>query len=79
MTNARTRSLVPLHEFESAEASLRVARLEGLARRLRESLRGATPAPLGWQPAPATNTIGPLTHVPRAGGRRPGVPSASVG
>ena len=60
MTPPRNRLLVPIPEFASPEASLYVAQLEDLTRRLREDVREATPAQLEWQPAPGMNTAGML-------------------
>lgn len=64
MTSPPDRLLTPLPEFASPEASLYVAQLDDLTRRLREDLREATPEQLAWQAAPGTNTAGMLlAHV----------------
>jgi uncharacterized damage-inducible protein DinB len=60
MTPTPDRVLAPLPEFTSPEASLYVAQLDDLTRRLREDVREATPEQLAWQAAPGTNTAGML-------------------
>ena len=60
MTTAPDRLLAPLPEFASPEASLYVAQLDDLTRRLRDDIREAMPEQLAWQPAPGMNTVGML-------------------
>jgi uncharacterized damage-inducible protein DinB len=60
MTTNRTRLITPLPEFTSPEASLYIAQLDDLSRRLREDIAHVTPQQLEWQPAPGMNTAGML-------------------
>lgn len=60
MTTPRTRMITPIPDFASPEASLYVAQLEDLSRRLLDDLQHVTPQQLEWQPAPGMNTAGML-------------------
>jgi len=60
MTPDTQRLIVPLSGFESDVASLYVAQLDDLLRRLRADVDDATPQQLEWQPAPGMNTAGML-------------------
>src|SRR5438105_14961537 len=57
MTELRRRILEPAAGIRSRNAGLFLWQLDDQSRQLMEDTRGATPAQLGWQPAPGANTI----------------------